>query len=58
MCKPRLSPRTGRAEPALAWSNLNIARRGLERVGMGFMTANGVVGVLYGAVAVAAALLA
>ena len=42
----------------LAWSNLDIARRGLDRVGMRFMTANSVVGLVYGAVAVVAALLA
>lgn len=42
----------------LAWSHLVIARRGLERVGMGFMTVNGVVGVLYGAVVLLEVLLA
>jgi len=41
----------------LAWSHADIARRGLERVGMRFMTVNGVVGLLYGAVAIVAALL-
>jgi 4-hydroxybenzoate polyprenyltransferase len=40
----------------LLWSSLDIARRGLQRVGMRFMTVNGVVGVLYGALAIAAAL--
>jgi 4-hydroxybenzoate polyprenyltransferase len=38
----------------LAWPHLDIARRGLERVGMGFMTVNGAVGLLYGAVVVVA----
>jgi 4-hydroxybenzoate polyprenyltransferase len=42
----------------LGWSHLDIARRGLPRVGMSFMTANGVVGVVFGGVAIAAALLA
>ncbi len=42
----------------LGWSHVDIARRGLQRVGMGFMTVNGVVGLLYGAAAIAAALLA
>jgi 4-hydroxybenzoate polyprenyltransferase len=42
----------------LAWSNIDIARRGLDRVGMGFMTTNSVVGIVYGVVAVVAALLA
>jgi 4-hydroxybenzoate polyprenyltransferase len=42
----------------LAWPHLEIARRGLQRVGMGFMTVNGAVGLLYGAVAIAATLLA
>ncbi|MGO8683122.1 MAG: UbiA-like polyprenyltransferase [Thermoleophilia bacterium] len=42
----------------LAWSNIDIARRGLDRVGMSFMTTNSVVGILYGVVAVVAALLA
>lgn len=41
----------------LAWSNIDIARRGLDRVGMGFMTTNSVVGIVYGVVAVVAALL-
>ena len=38
----------------LAWPHVDIARRGLERVGMSFMTVNGAVGLLYGAVVVAA----
>jgi 4-hydroxybenzoate polyprenyltransferase len=41
----------------LAWSNADIARRGLPAVGMAFMTANGLVSVVYGAAAIAAALL-
>lgn len=41
----------------LFWSNVSIARRGLERVGMGFMTVNGAVGLLYGALTIAAVLL-
>ena len=41
----------------LAWSHIDIARRGLDRVGMGFMTLNGVVSLLYGVVAIAAAML-
>jgi 4-hydroxybenzoate polyprenyltransferase len=41
----------------LVWSHVDIARRGLGRVGMRFMTVNGVVGLLYGVVAIAAALL-
>jgi len=41
----------------LAWSHVDIARRGLARVGMGFMTVNGVVSLVYGGVAIAAALL-
>ena len=40
----------------LAWPHVDIARRGLRRVGMGFMTINGVVGLLYGAVVIAAVL--
>lgn len=42
----------------LAWSHLVIVKRGLRRVGMGFMTVNGVVGVLYGAVVLLDVLLA
>jgi len=34
----------------LAWPHIDIARRGLRQVGMGFMTINGGVGLLYGAV--------
>jgi 4-hydroxybenzoate polyprenyltransferase len=41
----------------LAWSHVDIARRGLQRVGMGFMTVNGVVGLVYGVVAIVAVLL-
>jgi 4-hydroxybenzoate polyprenyltransferase len=41
----------------LAWPHVDIARRGLDRVGMGFMTVNGAVGLLYGAVVVVATLL-
>jgi len=40
----------------LAWSHVDIARRGLAEVGMGFMTTNGAVGLLYGFVAVLATL--
>jgi 4-hydroxybenzoate polyprenyltransferase len=40
----------------LAWPHLDIARRGLDRVGMSFMTVNGAVGLLYGAVVIAATL--
>lgn len=36
----------------LAWPHIDIARRGLREVGMGFMTVNGVVGLLYGAVVI------
>jgi 4-hydroxybenzoate polyprenyltransferase len=42
----------------LAWSHVDIARRGLARVGMRFMTVNGVVGLIYGVVAIVAVLLA
>jgi 4-hydroxybenzoate polyprenyltransferase len=42
----------------LAWSDADVGRRGLERVGMRFMTVNGIVGIVYGAVAIAAVLLA
>jgi 4-hydroxybenzoate polyprenyltransferase len=41
----------------LAWSHVDIARRGLARVGMGFMTVNGVVSLVYGVVAFVAVLL-
>ena len=40
----------------LATPHVDIARRGLRRVGMGFMTVNGAVGLLYGAVVIAAVL--
>jgi 4-hydroxybenzoate polyprenyltransferase len=40
----------------LAWPHVDIARRGLTRVGMSFMTVNGAVGLLYGAVVVLATL--
>jgi 4-hydroxybenzoate polyprenyltransferase len=40
----------------LAWSHVDIARRGLQQVGMGFMTVNGVVGLVYGVVAIVAVL--
>ena len=38
----------------LAWPHVDIARRGLHRVGMSFMAVNGVVGLLYGAVVIVA----
>lgn len=41
----------------LAWPHIDIARRGLREVGMSFMTVNGAVGLLYGAVVIAAVLL-
>lgn len=41
----------------LIGSDVDVARRGLQRVGMGFMTVNGVVGIVYGVAAVVAALL-
>lgn len=40
----------------LAASHLDIARRGLDTVGMSFMSVNGAVGLVYGAVAVVAVL--
>lgn len=40
----------------LATPHVDIARRGLRRVDMGFMTVNGAVGLLYGAVVIAAVL--
>jgi len=40
----------------LAWSHFDIARRGLARVGMGFMTVNGAVGIVYAAVVIVAVL--
>jgi 4-hydroxybenzoate polyprenyltransferase len=45
------------AAALLAWPHVDIARRGLGRVGMGFMAINGAVGLLYGAVVIAAVLL-
>ena len=41
----------------LAWPHVDIARRGLDGVGMGFMGVNGAVGLLYGAVVVLATVL-
>jgi 4-hydroxybenzoate polyprenyltransferase len=41
----------------LAWPHIDIARRGLGRVGMGFMAINGLVGLLYGAVVIVSVLL-
>lgn len=41
----------------LAWPHVDIAHRGLRRVGMRFMAVNGAVGLLYGAVVIAAVLL-
>ena len=41
----------------LAWPHIDIARRGLDRVGMSFMGVNGVVGLLYGLVVVLATVL-
>lgn len=40
----------------LAWPHIDIARRGLNRVGMGFMAANGIVGLVYGMVVIIAVL--
>ena len=40
----------------LAWPHIAIARRGLDVVGMSFMTVNGAVGLLYGAVVIVATL--
>ncbi len=42
----------------LAASHLDIARRGLDAVGMSFMSVNGAVGLVYGAVAVVTVLVA
>ena len=42
----------------LTWPYLDIARRGLRAAGMGFMTVNGAVGLLYGAVVVVSVLMA
>lgn len=39
----------------LAWPHVDIARRGLSRVGMSFMNVNGAVGLIYGAVVIVAA---
>jgi 4-hydroxybenzoate polyprenyltransferase len=41
----------------LAWPHVDIARRGLDRVGMGFMSVNGAVGLVYGAVVILATVL-
>lgn len=41
----------------LAWPHVDIARRGLDGVGMGFMGVNGAVGLLYGVVVVLATVL-
>jgi 4-hydroxybenzoate polyprenyltransferase len=38
----------------LAWPHVDVARRGLHEVGMSFMSVNGAVGLLYGAVVVLA----
>ena len=38
----------------LAWPHVDIARRGLREVGMSFMSVNGAVGLLYGAIVVLA----
>ena len=38
----------------LAWTHADIARRGLSQVGMRFMTANGMVGLVYGAAVILA----
>ena len=40
----------------LAWPHIDIAHRGLREVGMSFMSVNGAVGLLYGAVVVVATL--
>jgi 4-hydroxybenzoate polyprenyltransferase len=40
----------------LAWPHVDIARRGLRRVGMSFMAINGAVGLLYGVVVIVAVL--
>lgn len=42
----------------LAWPHFDIARRGLRAAGMGFMTVNGAVGLLYGAVVIVSVLMA
>jgi 4-hydroxybenzoate polyprenyltransferase len=41
----------------LVWPHVDIARRGLDRVGMSFMNVNGAVGLVYGAVVILATLL-
>jgi 4-hydroxybenzoate polyprenyltransferase len=41
----------------LAWTHVDIARRGLDRVGMSFMTVNGLVSLVYGATVVLATVL-
>jgi 4-hydroxybenzoate polyprenyltransferase len=41
----------------LAWPHVDIARRGLDRVGMSFMSVNGAVGLVYGAVVILATVL-
>lgn len=41
----------------LAWPHVDIARRGLHKVGMSFMSVNGVVGLLYGGVVILAVIL-
>jgi 4-hydroxybenzoate polyprenyltransferase len=40
----------------LIWSHADIARRGLQHVGMGFMTVNGAVGIVYAAAVLATVL--
>jgi 4-hydroxybenzoate polyprenyltransferase len=40
----------------LAWPHVDIARRGIDKVGMSFMSINGAVGLLYGATVVLAVL--
>ena len=40
----------------LAWPHIDIAHRGLREVGMSFMSVNGAVGLLYGAVVIVATL--
>ena len=40
----------------LVFPHIDIARRGLRRVGMRFMSVNGAVGLLYGGVVIAAVL--
>lgn len=47
----------GAVAALLAWPHLDIARRGLDRVGMSFMAVNGAVGLLYGGVVVLATIL-